>query len=352
MKIIKCLIILLTIILLTWLLPVFYNLLLPTQHNSPFVLYSELDSSFISLDFKNGDMVITDFKGNRFNKHQSDSLLPFFFYRQLIEDGTMPDSILGHPVSIKDIQTHYFYLKTSPRQLNRPPIGLYTLFESASGNVDLYLPPDVFRTTETGLEFIDCQTNTVLINKSLLFTNALKEAGFVFPVKLIWGNASTHKDYDNGFLLTDSNGGLFQLKMIKSKPFVLPIQTEVRHWQLVLTVEPANHDLLGLAVDKNNRLYVVKTNGTTVLTGIDEYDPNAMPISIIGNMLTWTIALSTEHDTRYYAIDAQNYKLISKAVVDDPEPTPLEKMQKILLPLRLYFQSWRSQYIFPHYNEF
>lgn len=356
MKHIKYIIIGLAALLLIWLVPAFVTLLMPDATRPPFVLYSFMDEDFIRFETVNGQQHFRDFKGQEFTKQECDSLLPLFAFRQLLAEGRLADTIGGVSVTPKLIQQNAFHFKTSPKQLNRPPIGLFTLFESQSGNVDLILPPDVFRLTKTGLEFIDCKTNKVLKAKSLSFSRELEKHGFCFPVRLIWGNGSPRKDYDNGFLLTDRNDRLFQLKMVKGTPYVREIQTSATgtqnlKWKKVFTVEPANRKLIGLAVSDDNRLYAVCSKGRTIAVGDFEYDPETMPITIVGDLLHWTITLYTDKDSRYYAVDANSFEQVASRIVPDPAPEGWEKAKKYILPLRLSFTTWHDQYIFPHLNE-
>ncbi len=350
---IQYLIIGLGIIVCVWLLPALYRLVAPNTSRTPFVVYSCMDSSFIQFETINKQVQYTDFKGNTFTKHEADSLLPLFAFRQLVAEGRLPDSLFGVALTPKLIQQNAFHFKTSPKQLNKPAVGLYTLLESASGRVDLQLPPDVFRLTDKGIEFIDCETNTVNKAKSLSFSRELEKYGFVFPVQLIWGNASTRKDYDNGFLLTDSQNRLFQLKMVKGAPWVRAIKTDgctITGYKQLFTIEPANRQLVGLVVSDDNQLYAVRADGTMAHVGIDAYDPQAMQINIIGDLFHWTITEYTETESRYYAVDARTFELVARAIIPDPAPAIKERIMRYVLPVRLRFTSWDTQLIAPNFE--
>lgn len=352
MRNLRYIIIALGLIVLAWLLPALYELVFPRTDKTPFVVYSCLDSTFIRFETANKQVRYIDFRGQEFTKSQADSLLPLFAFRQLVAEGRLPDSLYGVALTPKLIQQNSFHFKTSPKQLNKPAIGLYTLLESASGRVDLTLPPDVFRLTRDGLEFIDCETNTINKAKSLSFSRELTKHGFVFPVQLIWGNSTTRKDYDNGFLLTDANDRLFQLKMVKGTPFVREISTEnTKGWKQVFTVEPANRALIGLAVSNDNQLFVVAKEGKTVAVGIDAYDPQEMQITIVGDLFHWTITEYTATDSRYYAVDARTFEQVARTIVPDPERPLAQKIERILLPVRLRFTSWRTQLVTPNIND-
>ena len=357
MKNLKYLIIALAVIVAAWLLPALCELVSPRTDRMPFVVYSCLDSTFIRFETNNQQVRYVDFRGREFSKQEADSLLPLFAFRQLVAEGRLPDSLYGVALTPKLIQQNAFHFKTSPKQLNKPAVGLYTMLESASGRVDLQLPPDVFRLTDEGLEFIDCETNTVNRAKSLSFSRELTKHGFTFPVQLIWGNGSTRKDYDNGFLLTDANNRLFQLKMVKGCPWVREIQSPIPNhaplaWKQLFTIEPANRQLVGLVVSSDNRLFAVRANGTLTQIGVGEYDPQQMQIAIVGDLFHWTITEYTATDTRYYAVDARTFEQVACEIVPDPEEPLSRRLMRYLLPVRLRFTSWRSQLIYPNINEY
>ena len=352
MRNLKYVIIALGVIVLAWLLPALYELVSPRTDKMPFVVYSCLDSTFIKMEVQDKQVHYINFRGQEFTKSEADSLLPLFAFRQLVAEGRLPDSLFGVALTPKLIQQNAFHFKTSPKQLNKPAVGLYTMLESASGRVDLTLPPDVFRLTKDGLEFIDCETNAVNKAKSLSFSRELTKRGFTFPVQLIWGNGSTRKDYDNGFLLTDSQNRLFQLKMVKGTPFVREIETDnTCGWKQVFTIEPANRQWIGLVVSNEDQLFVVNKAGKTQLVGIDAYDPQAMQITITGDLFHWTITEYTATDSRYYAVDANTFEQVACAIVPDGERPLVQKIERILLPVRLRFTSWRTQLIAPSIND-
>ena len=352
MRNLKYVIIALGLIVLAWLIPALYELVSPRTDKTPFVVYSCLDSTFIKMEVQDKQVHYIDFRGQEFTKSEADSLLPLFAFRQLVAEGRLPDSLFGVALTPKLIQQNSFHFKTSPKQLNKPAVGLYTMLESASGRVDLTLPPDVFRLTDNGLEFIDCETNTVNRAKSLSFSRELTKHGFTFPVQLIWGNGTTRKDYDNGFLLTDANNRLFQLKMVKGTPWVREIATDnTCGWKQVFTIEPSNRQWIGLVVSNDDKLFVVNKEGKTQVVGIDAYDPQAMQITITGDLFHWTITEYTATDSRYYAVDANTFEQVACAIIPDPERPLSQRIERIILPVRLRFTSWRTQLIAPNIND-
>ena len=70
-----------------------------------------------------------------------------------------------------------------------------------------------------------------------------------------------------------------------------------------------------------------------------------MQITIVGDLFHWTITEYTATDSRYYAVDANTFELVASEIIPDPERPLAQRLERILLPLRLRFTSWRTQLI-------
>lgn len=169
------------VLLLVWQLPWCYNFFTSKPEKTPFTLYSFVIDDFAMMG-QEGDkgMVRRDLSGNTYTQAQFDSILPMFYVRQLMADERFPDTINGVPVTPRLVQMENFNFRTVPSDINAPRIGLYPLLESMSGRVDLKMPGDVFRITDTGIEFVTIASNTIDHEKSSRFTEAMKKKGFVF----------------------------------------------------------------------------------------------------------------------------------------------------------------------------
>lgn len=299
-------------LLLLWQLPWCYAFVASRPSSVPFTLYSPLAGDFISTGRLAGEGVVrADRSGRRYTERQADSLLPFFYFRQLVSDERFPDTLLGRPVSPREVQVANFTFRASARDLNCSTPGLYPLLESLSGRVDLSMPDDVFRITAEGMEFVRMAGNTIDRPKSDLFTQTLAGKGFRFPATRIAGNPTARKEYDEGYLLCDSGGSLFHLKQVCGRPYVraipLPEGVEV---DCLFVTEFRSRLTRGLFTDPQGRLYVVDAAYAVRPTGVDRYDPRADDLLIIGNLADWTVRVDTEGAVRYYAIRADNYALI------------------------------------------
>ena len=295
-----------------WQLPWCYAFITTQSSPNQFVMYSSLLDDFIISGFEEGKGITRhDLSGNLYTEQEVDSLLPVFYMRQLVADERFPDTLLGVPVSPKEIQQTTFNFRMRPSAINTPQIGIYFLLESMSKRVELKMPEDAFRFTSNSMEFIHMESNTVNEEKSNLFSNMLRQKGFCFPPREASGNPTTMKDYDNGYLLLDAKGKFFHMKRIQNTPYVkaisLPHGVEATH---VFLTEFRNRQMLGFLTDSQHRLHVIQTNGNIVPTEIPAYNPEQDDLVIFGNKFDWTVKITTPNHTYYYAIRASDYSLL------------------------------------------
>ena len=158
----KIFLFLITIGVLAWILPWLYSFATPDTRYAPFTLMSEVNDQLLhNLPADGKGLSMIDQQGKVYSGEAIDSMLPTFYYRQLIADGRLPDTLRGVAMTPKAIQAGNFIFRSSPSDLNRRVPGLYPLLESRSGRVDLEMPDDVFRITDQGIEFIDMATKAV-----------------------------------------------------------------------------------------------------------------------------------------------------------------------------------------------
>lgn len=305
-------------LLLLWQLPWCYAFFTTGSSSAPFAIYSEKLGDFVLMENEEGKgMVRRDLSGTVYTQEQVDSLLPFFYVRQLVTDERFPDTIEGIPVTPREVQLTNFTFRISPKDINAVIVPLYPLLESKSKRVDLEMPDDVFRMTNTGIEFIKMSSNTVDERKSQHYTEALKKKGFVFPACRIAGNPTTRKEYDEGYLLLDKERKLFHLKQVVGRPFVraVPLPEGVRPEHLFIT-EFRNRRTLGFFTDTEHRFYVLDAKYGVTQTELPSYHPEKESMSLFGNMLSWTVTVKGENKAVSYALDAADYSLLKS--VDFP----------------------------------
>lgn len=333
------------VFLILWLLPWCYNFFAVKQDKTPFTLYSTVIHDFAQMGQEEGKgLVRRDLAGNIYSEAAFDSILPMFYMKQLTADERFPDSINGIAITPKIVQTENFNFRSVPSDVNAPVIGLYSLLESMSGRVDLKMPDDVFRITDEGIEFIDIATNSINWEKSTLFTQAMKKKVFHFPAKVIAGNPTVKKEYDEGYLLVDAAGSLYHLKQVKGRPYLRPIAIpeglDIRH---IYLTEFRNKRTLAFLTDADNAFYVLRSRTydyEVVKTGIPAFNPETDGMTIIGNMFDWTVRITTPDTDSYYALDANDYSLIKKW----ENPSSDNYMPGIT------FTSYKDKYVTPRFE--
>ena len=153
-----------------WQLPYIWNFLSAKQQTTPFVLYSSIAKDFTirrSVDNNSSWGIVN---GEKLSRKEYDSLLPEYFAKQLASENRLPDTILSKPVSLKFLTDENISFRVKPEAIFGPTIPLYQMLESASGRVDLEMPPDVFRITDSKIEFINKDNNKINEDKSADFT--------------------------------------------------------------------------------------------------------------------------------------------------------------------------------------
>lgn len=301
------------VLLLLWQLPWCYAFFTAKASRAPFCMYSCIIDDFLSMGYdESTGLVRRDQSGNSYTQKQTDSILPMFYVRQLMADERFPDSIRGVPVTPGEVKRSNFIYRASASAINAPSIPLHPLLESRSGRVELTMPDDVFRITQSGIEFIVMNTNTPDKEKSHTFTEALKENGFRFPARYVAGNPTTRKEYDEGYLLLDNEGKLFHLKQIKGSPYVRTIALpEDLDAKFLFITEFSDHKTLGYITDSRNNFYVLMNKSYEVIkTGLPAYNPETDNLSVFGNKFDWTVCISSEQGEEYYALDANDYSLV------------------------------------------
>ena len=341
--------------ILAWLLPWFYNLATLKIERTPFTLYSEIikDFAMIKVNHNEKKLCYTDRKGNIYTETQFDSILPMFYYRQLITDNRLPDTMQGVHVTPSKIKRENFIFRTRSSDINVHHPKLYPLLESKSKRVDLEMPDDVFRFTKNGIEFIDIESNQVNREKSALFQSVFQKKEVAFPIQNISGNPTNRKEYDEGYLFTDNNGKLFHLKQMQGRPFLRPItiDADVKISQIWVT-EFSNRKYFAFITDTNNQFYVLTApNYNLVKVDIPPFEPKKENMTIFGNMLTWTIIQSNKKDEILTAVDAKTFTAIDSMSFHNFEKGKTE-IASYLFPLQLSFTSTADKFFYPRLKEF
>lgn len=346
MKALKSLQIIITILMLSWLLPWVWKLATDKPQNSPFVYYSSLINSFGIRSTINETTLLTDDLGNSYTQTQFDSILPMVYYRQLAREGQLPDSLHGQEINQRIIARNNFFYRYRPSDKNQPLIPLYALFESMPKRIDLEMPGDIMRLRKKP-EFINPDTGTPNTHKSTRFANELEKEGFAGPPSLVAGNPTTRKSYDEGYFIVDQNKNLFHLKMVNARPYVAKIELPedlLLSW--ITVTEYPTKAFYCFLISNDGRLFTVQTDGYKLKEiPTPSFDPETDNLLIMGNLFHWNIQVSTNQGQTTYAVDAHSFKLVNQYTFETPAPK--DWLQSSIFPFSINFSSANDKFIFP-----
>ncbi|MDL2222794.1 DUF4857 domain-containing protein [Bacteroidales bacterium OttesenSCG-928-M11] len=330
-----------------WIIPSLVKKSTITPDDYPFVYYSSLMEDFAIFDYSNKEKPMSDLKGNYYTTEQSDSLLPLFSYRQLMSDGKLPDSLAGYELTPQLIRSKSVVFRYSPRSIKTPTIDLHFLFESMPKRVGLEVPSDVFRLTDC-IEFIDDDSNEINQEKSLVFQKELNKRGFTFPAQWSSGNPNPRKAYDEGYFSLDADGKLFHIKMVNGRPFVRDTKIgediDITYFSML---EVSDKRFYGFLFDTSGFVYILESidgGYQSLKLDIDPLDLDKDQMIIMGNLLYWTISVTTEEGRRYFALKTENLEQVSSHFIPR-EKNKWDKTSSYLFPYYLTFDSSYSDYL-------
>lgn len=337
-----------TSLVLSWAIPAIVKVGTTTPQDYPFVYYSSLLQDFAIREKNDGKPVFRDTKGNLYTKNQYDSITPMLSFRQLMLSGGMPDTIMNvhiDPTVLKVKSVHWRY---SPREINKPAIGLYSMFESMSGRANLESPEDVFRLKDN-IEFITIRGNTVNKEKSQHFQQALEEVGFSFPAQKVWGNLSPKKPYDEGYFVLDNNGQLFHLKMVNGKPYARDTKAgqdiKIAYFSIL---EVADKSIYGFIISTEGAIYTLNTDGYNLTKfDIPNIDINEHSVMLMGNLFYSMVYVTTPESCTYNVLEAGTLKQHCPPFVVEAKTNRWDVVSSWMLPSIVSLSDKNTEYIQP-----
>lgn len=325
-------------IVLLWFLPWLYALMTPSASNDPFYGYSPVSNAWVGStdDIKKADR---------------DSLLPQLYYRQLLADDRLPDSLKGKELSAHNLRTHEVIFTISPRDIVSRKPEVWLMMESMPRTVDLEDPKEVFRFTEDGrMEFVDIATNTVNPSRSKRFTETMHARGFAFPAKYLSANVTSRKAYDEGYLMVDAEGKVFHVKQQAGRPYVAAVKLpdNVRAKYAFIWEQP-DRDLLGMIVDETNRPWIIEHDGYRTIPfpeAAGTFDPETESGTVMGNLFNLTCRFTSKDGARWVALDADDHSLLDTLTYVRPR-TRAAEVADYLFPVVLNYTSTTDSLAYP-----
>jgi hypothetical protein len=234
--------------------------------------------------------------------------------------------------------------------------GLTPLLESQSGRVRLEMPGDMMQLGDR-IEFLDVKTNRLLAEKSARFEKAFDDKGFKFPVRLIEGNPTSLKPYDEGYFLVDSSGAFFHLRQVRGEPELCRLSdilspADKNRWaeihpRYLHVQEQDNKEVRLLIVDENGGAHLVIGKDNRLITQpLDKYDPTRMQFNLRGDLLNRLVTVSSNASVEAVAME-RDYKFVDRyAETLTPRDARLAgRLAAVIFPLMLDFESDSSGYL-------
>ncbi len=327
-------------------LPNLYWTIMEKPVNSPYVMYSIIDKGYM-IQRSTPAIVRQDTKGNSYTREEYEKKLPMMFYMQLASSGTMPDSINGVEMDMHALRKARSTYRYQPKVRDSPQPGLYPLFESESGRVNLEMPNDFFR-IQDWMVFIDAKSNSVDEAKSNLFTAVLTKRGFEFPARIIAGLPTTRKSCDEGYLVSDAKEQLFHLKMVKGKPYVKKVALpDNLSFKWIECVDFSNKLYYAYLISAANEVYVLFQDTYELLKlPVTGFNPDVDELKIYGDFFNYNVIIDGESYLKNITLDNKFNKVDEYAEKWETKYQRTEgKIFGAIFPFELSLKSDNSRYI-------
>ncbi|TYT74400.1 DUF4857 domain-containing protein [Desulfobotulus mexicanus] len=324
------------VMVLATFLPRFFWQAAEGQRNRITIFYSPVSGEFLihEQNAYGQDFYRTE-EGRELDQKDFARLQPFRYARDLVQWGEMPDEIHGVKVEPEKLPLSVQHIFLRPRSLDGPEIPLYFVMEAASGFVDLEMPGEVMRISGSQVEFIRTSDNTVLKEKSLLFTESFLAAGFHFPAQKAWAKTSTRKPFDWGWFLLDAEDKLFHLIQVKGQPRIRSVLKDFAPGVRYVQVEehPGRH-AYGFLVDRKGGVHRMNyPDYSLTLLPVKNYKPSTM-------RLTWRRDPLVHH----YTVEERDALSVT---ITDHRDQVIREIRMDLSPLRSESARKAEAFLFP-----
>ena len=325
-------------LLLVWVLPWLYNVITLESYATPFTLYSCTLHDFASLDRGEGKgFRFIDTKGNV----HGDEAQPMFYASVLASRGALPDSLEGRKITLEEIERNSVIASSDPKDVNRAIPPVYLLMESVPERLELKDPEDALISRKGGIAIVEMATNALREQKTELLARRLQELGFVYPARLFAGKPSHRKEYDEGYLVTDAQDKLYQLKQVNDTVQVRYFpQADGLGLKFLMITEFENRATLGYLVDRDNRLHILRPDGTVIPTEVS-FVPEKEDLLIVGDLFYYTVKTSTSRGEHFWALRSSDFSLVDTLSRPYPKDTSLPG---------IHFPSSNDGWVKPRFN--
>ncbi|WP_265821371.1 DUF4857 domain-containing protein [Geovibrio ferrireducens] len=292
------------------LIPFIYTVTFGKRAERPAIFYSKVIEDIVySLEDRSGSRKYYDGAGNEYSAREYTKLIPFIQFRDLQKWGMYPETVGGEHITAEQASNDRDFVNIHSYWIDgdKVRIKLYPLFEAESDFTKIEMPSELFRITSR-MEFINGVRNAVDEEKSTLFTNALRDAGFVFPPRMVAGNPTTRKSYDFGYFVQDGAGDVFHLMQVKGQPLIK--RTDIKPDGEILYIKVAENHYLpyyGFLITSDGGVYhMMKEEYGLKKLPVENYRPLEQMFRYVKDPLNMTVKITDENGEHVYVAD-KNY---------------------------------------------
>jgi len=343
--------IILAIVVMSLYLPNLYNKIFDKKTGKTQLFFSPVIKKFMFREMvgEGHRFVTQDENGKTYDRQSFETLIPFVYYKNMELWGKLPLTIDGHVFDKQTIKKNRQVFEFKPRMIadRTPRIQVFPLFESKPGVTRLRFPKDAFRMTDR-MEFINVDTNIVDEKMTGQFTQALKQAKFLFPAKLVAGKVSILKPFDEGFFIVDAGGDLFQIKRAKGQPVIVKITIPAGiNIRSIKIPENKKKEIYGILLSQKGNLYLISYNKYRLIKmPLINYDPDTMDFKLLINPLYRTAVYSSNQTIYSVAMD-NLYRPIAQyhRVMFTGKKTMADRVFEVIFPFYIKTMDKTSGYL-------
>lgn len=280
-----------------------------------------------------------DEAGNWYSRVDFEKNLPFIYYKNMELWGLMPLHLKGQTFQSSRIRAERQVVELNAREVlsARVATNLRFLLDDRPGGAGLVLPVEALRIEPYGVELVNADVNKVDQEKSRAFTQALNDAGAVWPLQGAYGNETILKAANAGFFLIDKAGKVFHLRRKDGVPSVADTGVSPDFGARYVAVsESARGEFFGFVVGSKGRLGLLMSDYRLIELPVEGYDPEVCNVKMVCDPLYRTLVWDDGTIVRGAVMDRE-YRLLHRfehrqsAATD----TPAKRWGRRLFPLKL-----------------
>ncbi|MEA3416791.1 MAG: DUF4857 domain-containing protein [Thermodesulfobacteriota bacterium] len=340
----------LSILVMSVYLPMLYQKVFVARTGRTHLFYSPVIKKFVFREMiKDHRFLTRDETGRDLDRKTFESLMPFIYYKNMELWGLLPFEIDGQSFDKDTIKANRQVIELKPRMIadRFPQDEIYPLIESQPDQALFIFPEDRFRITDR-MEFVNADRNTVDEALSCVFTDALKDAGFKFPARLIAGKGTILKPFDEGYFVVDAAGAVFHIKRVRGKPLCVrtPIPANLGIRSIRIS-ENRRKEFYGMLLTNDGKLFLISyDNYRLIPLPVDNYNPDTMNYKLIINPLYRT-AVYSDKTMIYATAMTPDYKIIAgyKRAMQRSRQTPAKVFYSACFPFFVQIKDHTSNYM-------